>query len=244
MSKYNIDWKTIEDNYDTLLDEMDEILKENCEKLIDLRRTSPNFFALQVNSNLSIPTTFDPNTVAASIFGCDRYHGDGDNKCNPLCVKDSCKKSVWQLNSNGTQIKCIYNIESTIAHLYAPSSVKDPIRLLKRYPKMLRKIRQSGALRIEVYRMAYSTARYEGTYEIDDIELLDKGDILLGKKKHDEYVREVKRDNDDYVTSAVKFLLFLLVLILAIVVFIYIFLFNLGDFRGLDPSDNIFKNFL
>lgn len=192
MSKYPIDWRTIEDNYDVCLDDIDDVLKDECEKVIDLRRSSPTFFAMEVQKNLNIPTTYNPNTVASSIFGCDREYGDGDNGCNPMCIKDTCRKSIWQMNCDGTDIKCIHDIHSSTVHVYAPSSVKDPVKMLKGHPTILKRLKSQRVNTVEIYRMAYSMMRFVGSYSLDEImmkdRMCDRSDRLHGSTKNHENV--------------------------------------------------------
>ena len=208
MSQYEIDWATIEANYDTLFGDMDSVLKREYEQLIDMKRRSQTHFMMEVREHLSIPTSFEHDTVASGIFGCEReYYGQGDNECSPMCIRDTCRRSVWNMNSSGNNIRRIHDSEGRYAHVYAPSSVKKPLKTLRSNRSMIRKLKEYGVVNVEVYKMAFSMSEYRGSINLNTGRFEKKkhssnSENPRGNRSHDDHSADNKssgnRSHDDH----------------------------------------------
>ncbi len=230
-----------------------------------MKRTSPTFFAMQVNEHLSIPTEFKHGTVASGIFGCEReYYGDGERECSPMCVKDGCRKSVWVMNSNGTNMKCIHESKGHTAHIYAPSSVKKPIRTLDNNLEMIDMLKEAGVTRVEVYRMAFSMSEYRGSMDVETGDYLGSRKIVMRSSISEDRVRmksgdsecdDSRRssnhsdrhrghDNKDDQPFIMKHLgKVALILVILVILFIVVwFLFNDWSFKSIDSESTMFES--
>jgi len=231
MRKQLIDWECIERSYNVNIYDMDVSLREEYEKIMNMKSANINFFNQKVSENLHYPTSFDPGTVASSIYGCEQSdHGDGPKECSPLCIHESCKKFIFYMNNTGTDIRSIHipPSESTKCHIYATSYIKNPIRHIRNSKRILDKLKKYNISTVEVYTSSFNMWNYIDTIYFNDTK--QKTDIRRVHLKG-------KRERPKKSSTGIILFIFILFLILSLFAYFYYFynykdmqnLFNIGE---------------